>query len=480
MSDLKICTKTACKEFDHHLDLEGNDRIMFSGIFGIGKTTFLKEYFKDHPKYNAYHLFPVNYSVARNEDIFELIKYDVFYELLKYNGWAKEYNYKKYETLPLFIGKTFSKRIKPFVQMIPKVGKSITNVADTLEELCETYPDFHEKINEGEQSKTLTFLKSLEDEAGSIYEMDFYSNMIFDALQSKKEGGKENILIIDDLDRIDPDHIFRILNVFAAHLDENPEIKNKFGFDKVIIVLDIENVRSIFHERFGARTDFSGYIDKFYTYEVFPFSNETAIQEIINQLILSISLSDDSLKTFTINRQNSTDFIHLSNILNALVMSGVINLRALLKFHKKKYHLRNDKFLINKKKYKRTQFHVMLIFDYLVSLFGSGIGLLNAIRRLAEKDEQGQFIFRWGDEDEIRYLVGSCILLINASQTKNFTNQNINYHFKDKLLLNYDENTHQNNTLTYYYGKLNQNFSHKTSMYRVLQQTFEFIESTIK
>ena len=70
-------------EFLKHL--ESNDRILFSGAFGIGKTFFLKHFFnspKMKEKYNVFHLFPINYQIASNEDIFELIKYDILYHLL--------------------------------------------------------------------------------------------------------------------------------------------------------------------------------------------------------------------------------------------------------------------------------------------------------------------------------------------------------------------------------------------------------------
>lgn len=74
--------KVVFSDFEKHL--EENSRIVFSAKFGKGKTTFLKEifiknqekYFKEK-KYEVIHLFPVNYAVATNEDIFRYIKYDI-------------------------------------------------------------------------------------------------------------------------------------------------------------------------------------------------------------------------------------------------------------------------------------------------------------------------------------------------------------------------------------------------------------------
>ena len=70
------------ENFKHHLDIPDNNRIIFSGRFGIGKTTFLTEYFKNFKSHNVIHLFPVNYSILSNEDIFSYIKYDILLELV--------------------------------------------------------------------------------------------------------------------------------------------------------------------------------------------------------------------------------------------------------------------------------------------------------------------------------------------------------------------------------------------------------------
>lgn len=73
------------QKFENHLNLENNNRIIFSGKFGLGKSYFLNEFFKeegDEKKYFSIFLNPVNYSIASNEDIFELIKFDILYQIL--------------------------------------------------------------------------------------------------------------------------------------------------------------------------------------------------------------------------------------------------------------------------------------------------------------------------------------------------------------------------------------------------------------
>lgn len=74
---------------------------------------------------------------------------------------------------------------------------------------------------------------------------------------------KKVVLIIDDLDRVDPEHIFRLINVFSAYVDQDSS-HNLFGFDHVIFVCDLENIKSIYHHRYGENTNFYSYIDKFY------------------------------------------------------------------------------------------------------------------------------------------------------------------------------------------------------------------------
>lgn len=73
------------ESFNKHLAINENKSLIFSGSFGTGKTYFLKEYFENSTKFHSIHLYPVNYSVASNEDIFELIKYDILFSLLEKN-----------------------------------------------------------------------------------------------------------------------------------------------------------------------------------------------------------------------------------------------------------------------------------------------------------------------------------------------------------------------------------------------------------
>ena len=66
--------------------LETTDRIILSAKFGDGKTYLLNELRKDEAmqdKYEFFTIYPVNYSVAKNEDVFEYIKRDIIVQLHK-------------------------------------------------------------------------------------------------------------------------------------------------------------------------------------------------------------------------------------------------------------------------------------------------------------------------------------------------------------------------------------------------------------
>jgi len=76
--DIKNCEI----DFEKFIGLSNNNRIIFSGIFGIGKTYFLRKFFEGRKeKYFSIHLHPVNYVISKNEDIFEYIKYDILLSL---------------------------------------------------------------------------------------------------------------------------------------------------------------------------------------------------------------------------------------------------------------------------------------------------------------------------------------------------------------------------------------------------------------
>ena len=83
MTDFEIPIDDAIVNFTNHL--EANPRTILSSRFGDGKTYFLQKVKEDAEvieKYKVLTIYPVNYQVASNKDIFDLLKRDVLFQLM--------------------------------------------------------------------------------------------------------------------------------------------------------------------------------------------------------------------------------------------------------------------------------------------------------------------------------------------------------------------------------------------------------------
>jgi len=311
---IKIDIQSETERFKEHLNIPGNNRILFSGMFGIGKTYFLDSFFKDE-SYEPFFISPINYSVSNNEDILEYIKYDILISLLEKDNisWQKE-TFSDNLLVQYYLKDHFWKLAGDVVKHVGKVGKALSTVISDLEKHKVEYEKYKATYETDDLNTAGKFLFDLQKEEGSIYENNDITTLIYALIKSIPEG-KQPILVIDDLDRIDPEHIFRILNVFSAHFSKDYE-SHKFGFEKVILVCDLNNIRNLFQHKYGSGVDFSGYIDKFYSIEPFQFNNK---KEIIKRIYDYID---------TIKRENNKDYFILSHIvLKMLIEYDLINLR---------------------------------------------------------------------------------------------------------------------------------------------------------
>lgn len=342
--------------FTSHLLVEGNERIIFSGRFGTGKTTFLNEFFLEENqelhfkgiRYNAIKVYPVNYSIASNEDIFEYIKYDVLIEILLNNKFSFEHIDLSYWQNISFEIKNHPERLASLLfTMIPKLGKQMDDVLTKVVDLKKQMESSlkKNKIKLSEQLQTREFLSEFTEMVGGLYESNAITNLIKTILQraksEKEENGiVENVLIIDDLDRIDPEHIFRILNVFAAHFDNKSNLPNKFGFDKVILVCDINNIREIFSTKYGIKTDFNGYIDKFYSARIFEYSIRSVFARIAHRIIYDANWSDTEFRHSQRGAydtlKNAAPVAHdvVRSVMEMLVVNDQLDIRNIKKYTK--------------------------------------------------------------------------------------------------------------------------------------------------
>lgn len=285
--DKRISTGNIGIEFDKHLSLNDNERIIFSGKFGSGKTTFLNDFFNQegYKNYHVIKLYPIHYSISSNENIFEYIKFDILFQLLSQNVECNAITYSDKELLPEYIATNLYPILGKFIKVIPYIGKHINELASIWGKLEKGYQAFKNKKNDNELSQTMNFLKSfINDSIGNPYERNQLSAIINYMLDNikKNNSSPKNVLLIDDFDRIDPEHTFRLLNIFSSQCDNQFIAGEKFAFDHIIFVCDINNIRNIFHHKYGSETDFTGYIDKFYSKQIFNFDIRKEFIEELN------------------------------------------------------------------------------------------------------------------------------------------------------------------------------------------------------
>ncbi len=325
MNHFIINTEKIHEKFIEHLQLEENKRIVISGKFGTGKTYFIKEFFKNQKEYDYTYLSPVNYQVAKNEDIFELIKYDILLEFIgKEIINSQNEDFSEFLSMQFYLLNNSSDLVLDLISLIPKLGKT-TPVIKKLVTFIRGYKNYVDNINKSEIDIVEGFASLIENEKGSIYETDFITKLIFELQTRILDKEKESVLVIDDLDRIEPEHIFRILNIFSSHYssDEQVEENNKFGFKKVILICDIENIRKIFYSKYGQDVDFSGYIDKFYSKTCFIFNNTPSILKSVEDIFKPFYEANNKFKLVI-------DLIHvLKYFFTDFIKSNSINIRDL-------------------------------------------------------------------------------------------------------------------------------------------------------
>lgn len=330
MDTFDIPVDNMLEEFESHLSDGNNEntRILFSGPFGSGKTFFLKRFFKEHQnKYRAFHLYPVNYQISSNQDILKLLKYDILLKLIEHDLINNEKDVPHLQSMKRFMEGNGKDVALDFLESLPHIGGYIT-AAQKLKTFAKEYQKDREQ--DSEQNYVQSIIDQIQNEEGSAYELDALTTFISEKLSANNEAATKNVLIIDDMDRIDPEHIFRILNLLTAHIDNTHysgiHQKNKFGFDKIIIVCDVENIRKIFHERYGQDVNFSGYIDKFYSKTIFKYNIRDKIKEGITQIMKPY---------FDHNIRNDKEIEFLKEIclpiLEKFIVDGVVQIRELEK-----------------------------------------------------------------------------------------------------------------------------------------------------
>lgn len=266
--------------FERHL--EHNPRTIFSAKFGDGKTYFLKEFMRQYKlRINFIVLHPINYSVATNEDIFEYVKRDILVELSKLEEF-KEVDWDKVKKTLIDYDSVLEEC--EFMSDALPVAKAILVPFRLFKKIDDKYA-IDKYFDRFSQMK------------GGIFEQDQFTAAIKATIEKIQEKGKRCVLIIEDLDRIDPGHLFRILNVLGAHIDEDSDT-NKFGFDNIVAVLDYYTTEHVFHHFYGKDADYSGYMAKFSCHNIFEYS----IKREAKRQLLEVLKNECKMEDIDINQ----------------------------------------------------------------------------------------------------------------------------------------------------------------------------------
>lgn len=247
-----------------------------SAKFGDGKTYLLNELRNDEAmqdKYEFFTIYPVNYSVAKNEDVFEYIKRDIIVQL------HKKKLLEKIDLNALFASVLTSDDFTSVVSFL----LSFVPMGDFYNKVYHKFLEIKNKYDEKKHTVD-KYLSQFANTAGCIYEEDGYTTLIRMAIEwisqdhslnGEERKAKKPVLIIEDLDRLDPKHLFRILNVVSAHIDDSKQpdiVGNKFGFNNIVLVMDYDVTKHIFHHFYGAQACYEGYMSKFLSREPFRYS----------------------------------------------------------------------------------------------------------------------------------------------------------------------------------------------------------------
>lgn len=288
--DNYIPVDDAMQRFEDHL--LSHDRVVLSAKFGDGKTFFLKK-FKEKCMMDAESpfefitLYPVNYQVLGNKDIFELIKHDVLLQILQAGIIDVKYEITDRIAFEFYVQSHFCTVGESFFEMLKSCGAddmvtkgflAAFKSVNWLKSLKDKVGEFKKEID---QTAFLDNYLSTFDE-NSVYENDIITKIIRDNIKAYQEkNGKRVVLVIEDMDRLDPAHLFRIMNVFSAHMDygyrsmqpiDSSLVGNKFGVSNVVFVMHEKNTEALFHHFYGECADYDGYMSKFYNKDIFRFS----------------------------------------------------------------------------------------------------------------------------------------------------------------------------------------------------------------
>lgn len=323
-NDLIIPVDDAIVDFKNHL--LSHPRTILSARFGDGKSFFLEKFIKSpkvSKKFLCLRVFPVNYQVLDNKDIFELVKRDILIQLIYNKMIPEDYEISDELAFAFYIrnnGVGLAEDLLTYAAMFApdhvhtgiKLSIGASRLLGKIKEQFKKFKD--ESSYAGALDQFLT-----DTNKHFLLEEDIITVIIRDCIERyrKDHRGRRVALFFEDMDRIDPAHLFRIMNVLSAQMDYNykygirPSTEarrvNKFGVDNIVLVLDYKNLQSLFTHFYGEGVNFKGYIHKFTSSTIFTYSlkeqkyhymlkqiaADTRFRDVFLQEILPIDMFDN-------------------------------------------------------------------------------------------------------------------------------------------------------------------------------------------
>ena len=290
-TDLIIPVDDAITEFRHHL--LSHPRTILSARFGDGKTYFVSKFIENadvQQKFKFLRIFPINYQVLENKDIFEIVKRDILLQLIYNEMIPAEYDISDGLLLPYYIQNNGVGLVEDLISYLPSLtacNESIGKVALLASGAVSLFNKIKDKFDKYKQENSYAeaIIKFLsETDKNYLIEEDLITCIIKDCINKyrNENAGKRVALIFEDMDRIDPAHLFRIMNVLSAQMDysykygidsnSNSCSLNKFGVDNIVLILDYDNLEKLFYHFYGKDANFNGYIHKFTSSSIFTYS----------------------------------------------------------------------------------------------------------------------------------------------------------------------------------------------------------------
>ena len=290
-TDLIIPVDDAITEFRHHL--LSHPRTILSARFGDGKTYFVSKFIENadvQQKFKFLRIFPINYQVLENKDIFEIVKRDILLQLIYNEMITAEYDISDGLLLPYYIQNNGVGLVEDLISYLPSLtacNESIGKVALLASGAVSLFNKIKDKFDKYKQENSYAeaIIKFLsETDKNYLIEEDLITCIIKDCINKyrNENAGKRVALIFEDMDRIDPAHLFRIMNVLSAQMDysykygidsnSNSCSLNKFGVDNIVLILDYDNLEKLFYHFYGKDANFNGYIHKFTSSSIFTYS----------------------------------------------------------------------------------------------------------------------------------------------------------------------------------------------------------------